>query len=122
MSPTHTDIFLTRVGDAFLALPVAMPYVGLVGALMTIAMNTYHEGEVSALTRMTDLCVSSLGHLLLSSEPPSAYAAPRAPGPAVDSWRPSARARCGSASGVGARLAVRGQLRLGHAHCYMCHI
>eukprot|EP01048_Picozoa_sp_COSAG05_P024734 COSAG05_NODE_5959_length_1051_cov_1.194328_1_plen_320_part_01 len=56
VSPTHTDFVLTRVGGAFVALPPAVPWVGLVGVLHIIAMSTYHEGDLSPLSRMFDVC------------------------------------------------------------------
>ena len=56
VSPAHTDLLLTRIGGAFAALPIAVPYVVLVGAAFIIALNTYHDGEISALTRVVDIC------------------------------------------------------------------
>eukprot|EP01052_Picozoa_sp_SAG31_P054336 SAG31_NODE_14401_length_808_cov_2.994358_1_plen_144_part_10 len=56
VSPAHTDFLLTRIGGAFVALPPAVPYVVLSGAAFIVALNTYQEGEVSALTRTTDIC------------------------------------------------------------------
>ena len=57
VSPAHTDFLLTRIGGAYTALPITVPYVVLVGAVFIVAFNTYQEGEVSALTRVFDICV-----------------------------------------------------------------
>ena len=61
VSPAHTDLLLTRIGGAFAALPIAVPYVVLVGAAFIIALNTYHDGEISALSRVVDICLPSAG-------------------------------------------------------------
>eukprot|EP01045_Picozoa_sp_COSAG04_P012853 COSAG04_NODE_882_length_9663_cov_8.381639_8_plen_309_part_00 len=56
VSPAHTDFLLTRIGGSFVALPPAVPYVVIQGAVTIVAVSTYHEGEVSALTRLFDIC------------------------------------------------------------------
>ena len=55
VSPSHTDFLLTRIGGSFAALPIAVPYVVLQGAVLVVAFNTYQEAEVSALTRVFDI-------------------------------------------------------------------
>ena len=57
VSPAHTDFLLTRIGGAYTALPPAVPYMVLLGVSEVVAMNTYQEGEVSALTRVVDICL-----------------------------------------------------------------
>lgn len=59
VSPTHKEFFLTRISGAFLALPPAVPLVVLVQVFFSIACTTYHDGDISALTQMTDLCIAS---------------------------------------------------------------
>ena len=56
VSPAHTDFLLTRIGGAYTALPITVPYLVLVGAVFIVAFNTYQEGEVPALTRVLDIC------------------------------------------------------------------
>ena len=56
VSHSHADFLLTRIAAAFVALPPAVPYVGLVGLGTVVAFNTYQAGEVSALTRVFDVC------------------------------------------------------------------
>ena len=63
--PAHTDFFLTRIGGAFVALPPTVPYVLLLGAALVVAFNTYQEGEVSALTRVTDISLPGGGAVVV---------------------------------------------------------
>ena len=58
VSPAHTDFLLTRLGGAYVALPITVPYVAVLGAAFLVALNTHHEGEVSALIRVVDICTA----------------------------------------------------------------
>ena len=111
VSPTHTDFFLTRIGGAFVALPIAVPYMGLVGALLLIAYSTYHEGEVSPLTRRWDVCIpvgTSIG--LLGAFVSLRRATGTGPG----------RGQLAALGAGEVRISERARRSLGRAHVWLC--
>jgi hypothetical protein len=110
VSPSHKDFLLTRIGSAFVAAPPGLPYVGLVGLALVITWFTYHEGDVSPLTWMTDICWSC--GLLFSTV-----------GPAVSLRRVTGTgAGRGQLAALGAgevQISERARRRLEHAHIWI---
>jgi hypothetical protein len=110
VSPTHKDFVLTRVAGAFVALPIGVPYVGLAGLLMILTSNTYHEGEVSALTRVADIC-GACGTLVVLLG--TAVSLRRATGTSAG------RGQLATLGAGEARISERAQRSLGRAHVWI---
>ena len=113
VSPTHQEFFLTRVAGAFLATPFGVPYVWLLTSLFMIVFNTWHEGEVSALTRMLDVCVSVGGMIFLVG---SAISLRRVTGTGAG------RGQLAALGAGEARISERARRSLGRAHVLLCAV
>lgn len=111
LSPTHNEFFLTRIAGAFLALPLAVPYVGMVNVATIIAFATYEEGEISPLARVFDICLPCSAFCVLF-------------GPTVSFRRATGTgAGLGQLAALGAgkvKISQRSRRSLGRAHIWMC--
>eukprot|EP01051_Picozoa_sp_SAG22_P002607 SAG22_NODE_118_length_19263_cov_16.155813_19_plen_146_part_00 len=107
VSPSHTDFLLTRVGAAFVALRPAVAYVGLSGLGTVVAFNTYQEEEVSALSRMLDVCMPVGGALC---EVAAAIGLRRVTGTG------KGRGQLAALGAGGVRISERARRGLGRAH------
>ena len=110
VSPAHTDFFLTRIGGAFVALPPTVPYVVLFGVVFIVAFNTYHEGEISTLTRVFDIFTPVGGAVLVG---PSAIGLRRVVGSG------DGRGQLAALGAGEARISLQARRGLGRAHAWL---